>query len=149
MLSADPSGTGSPAQTNNYTLVGSQEIRRTTSDQTVQTVEQITARSKFYQVTYTWFMELITFHSDGVVAAAELKTSEVDLICAHPHVQGFRTEQDFNPSQLLVNFAVIDVGTDDLSAITPVRWEMDQIGEPGVFAAIDKAWTKLVDLGAS
>src|SRR5438445_118882 len=138
MIEASDGGGTAPDAIDNYHLIGTQKIPRVNSDTTVETVVQITAKSKLYLVTYTWFMTLATFNSDGYIAATSLKTSEVNTICAHPHVQEFRSEQDQDNSNLLINNAVIGVGTDDLQIIEPVRYRMDQIGQPGVFAAIDK-----------
>lgn len=148
MLTADPSGVGPDPDIDNYYLIGAGVIPRVSSDTTTTQVAQITVKSKLYLVTYTWFMTLATYKSDGYVAAAELKTSQVNTICAHPHVQEFRSEQDQDASNLLINNAVIGVGTDDLNVIEPVRYRMDSIGLPGVFDAIDAAWAKLVKLGA-
>lgn len=149
MLTADPSGVGPDPEIDNYYLIGLGEIPRSSSDTTTETVVQITAKSKLYLVTYTWFMTTATYKADGEVAAAELKTAQVNQICGHDHVQQFRSEQDFDASNLLINNAVIGVGTEDQNTIVPIRYRMDQIGLPGVFGAIDAAWAKLVKLGAS
>jgi hypothetical protein len=148
MLAANPDG-GGTAGVGNYYLIGVVKLPRVNSDTTTETVVQVTAKSKTYLVTYAWFMTLAEFNSDGYVAATELKTSEVDTICAHPHVTGFRSEQDQDASELLINNAVITVGTDDGNIEETVRDRMDQIGLPAVFAAIDAAWARLVTLGAS
>lgn len=149
MLTADPSGVGPDPDIDNYYLIGTKAIPRVSGDTTTETVQEITVKSKLYLVTYSWFMTLATFNSDGYVAAAELKTAQVNQICGHPHVQQFRSEQDQDASNLLINNAVIGVGTEDQNSIEPVRYRMDQIGLPGVFAAIDAVWAKLVKLGAS
>jgi hypothetical protein len=149
MLAQNPDGGGDVTGVNNYILVGVQKVPRVNSDTTTETVVQITVKSKMYLVTFTWFMTLKTYNSDGYTAAAALKTSEVDQICGHEHVQGFRSEQDQDASNLLINNAVIDVGTDDGNILEPIRYRMDQIDRPGVFQAIDDAWAKLVKLGAS
>lgn len=148
MLPANPDGGGDPT-VDNYILIGVAKVPRVTSDTTTDTVAQITVKSKQYLVTFAWFMTLRTFTSDGYVAAAELKTAEVNTICGHPHITGFRSEQDQDASDLLINNAVITVGTDDGNIEETVRYRMDQIDQPGVFAAIDAAWSRLVKLGAS
>lgn len=148
-LTPDPGGVGTDPTVDNYFLVSLGPVPRVSSDTNVETVIQIAARSKLYGVTYTWFMDLKTYKADGEVAAAELKTAEVNTICGHDHVIGFRSEQDTDASNLLVNNAVITVGTEDGRIQDYVTVRMDSIDQPSVFQAIDDLWTKLVKAGAS
>lgn len=141
------SGGTAPADTA-YTLVAAARITRPSSDNNVQEVVQVTARSHLYLVTYTWFVETASWTADGANPIIALKTSEVNAVCGYDHVIGFRTVQDYDQSRLLVNYAVITVGTDDGSiqdengpTYHPVR--MDQLDGTAPFAAADAIWHTL------
>lgn len=132
-----------------FVLIGSVRTFRVNSDQTTTPVVNVTAQSVTFGVVFTWTVLASTWDADGPAAFVPLKTAEVNTICAHPHVQDFRTEQDQGPSQVLYNYAVITVGTDDQAITDEVRQRMDQIGLPSVFAAIDHVWGQLAAAGAA
>jgi hypothetical protein len=132
-----------------YNLLGTARGFRVNSDQTFTPIITVTAQSQKYLVTYTWTLLAKTWDTDGGPPLIALKTEQVNVICGHEHVQGFRTENDQDRSQVLYHYAVITVGTDDEAITNDVTYRMDQIGQPGVFAAIDKAWNQLVAAGAS
>lgn len=131
-----------------YNLVGVVRGMRVSANDTLTPIATITAQSKKYLVTYTWSILARTLDTDGAPPLIALKTEEVNVICGHDHVQGFRTENDQDASQVLYHYAVITVGTDDEAITDEVRYRMDNIGNPGVFAAIDACWQRLVALGA-
>lgn len=131
------------------TLVGSVRTNRVNSDQTTTPVVNVTAQSTTFGVQFTWTVLAATWDADGPAGVIPLKTAEVNQICAHPHVQDFRTETDQGPSQVLYNYAVITVGTDDQAITDEVRQRMDQIGLPAVFGKIDHVWSQLAAAGAS
>ena len=119
----------------------------------MQSIVQVSAQSAMYLVTFTWFVDPVTWTADGAPGLVGLKTSQVNAICGHDHVIGFRTVQDQDASKLLVNFAIITVGTPDGSAQNendstslPVR--MDEIGTPKPFAVADALWKPLAAVGA-
>jgi hypothetical protein len=141
-------GGGSPTGAN-YRLISTQRTFRVNADQSTTPVINVTAQSLAYGVQFTWTMLAQTWDVSGGPPAVSLKTSEVDQICGHDHVQDFRSEQDQGPSQQLYNYAVITVGTDDQAITDEARIRMDSIGSPGAFAAIDKVWGLLTAAGAS
>ena len=145
MLTPDPSGDVSDAE---FVPLGSARGFHVNSDQSFTPVVTVTAQSKLYLVVYTWNMKASTWDSDQRYAKIAEKTQQVNAICAHPHVQGFRTEQDQDASQVLYFYAVITVGTDDESVTDDVRWRMDSIFQSGVFNKIDATWDGLVKIGA-
>jgi hypothetical protein len=132
-----------------YTLVGSLRTFRVRADNTTQPIQQVTAQSKQYGVTYTWFIDGHTWDTDSGPPLIADKTGYVNEICGHAHVQGFRTEQDQDQSQLLENFAVITVGTDDGSVTDEARVHMDTLETQAPYTAIDAVWKRLVAAGAS
>lgn len=132
-----------------YTGLSTSETERTDDDGTVTPLVQVSVTSARFGVRFTWFMLKTTVVADGIAPAAHLKTGQVNVICAHPHVQGFRSEQDFGRDGTLYNYGVVTVGTDDGSAALETRVRMDAIGQPAVFAAIEHLWTQLVEAGAS
>jgi hypothetical protein len=132
-----------------YTLIGTVRTFRVNSDGTFTPVVNITAVSRTYGVQFTFTIRASTFDADGAPPLTALRTTWVDTICAHDHVQGFHTEQDQGPDQILYNYAMIEVGTDDGSITDEVRVRMDQLNTPAAFGAIDAAWRRLVALGAS
>ena len=145
--SSDSSGAVAPEDTA-YNLVSTQRTFRVNADNSTTEVVNISAQSQLYLVYYTWTILAATFDADGAPPLVSLKTSEVNVICGHPHVQDFRTEQDQGPSDVLYNYAVVTVGTDDQAITTEVRQRMDSIDTPEVFGKIDKAWSQLQALGA-
>lgn len=132
-----------------YTLVGQQRtFRVNTSANTFTPIVNVTVQSVAYGVQYTWTVLAKTVDDDGLPSVAEQKTGEVNQICSTDHVQDFRTEQDQGPSQVLYNYAVITVGTDDGAITDEVRVRMDLINQPSAFAAITACWNRLVAAGA-
>lgn len=145
-MPVEPTDGGTSAAEAAYTLVGAVTTSRVAGDNTVQQVIQATARSKKFGVTFTWFVNPTVWTADGGPPLIRLKTAQVNAIMEAPHVQAFRTEQDQDASRLLVNIAVITVGTDDDAITEEVRVRMDRINEPRTFAAIASAWKRLVAL---
>ena len=144
-----PADEGSTASDSAYWPRGATRTFRVNPDGSTTPIVIVSAQSKKYGVTYTWTMLASTWDTDGGPPAIALKTEEVNVICGHEHVQDFRSEQDQGPSNQLFNYAVITVGTDDQVLTDEARWRMDSIGQPGVFAAIDAVWARLVAIGAS
>lgn len=132
-----------------YQLVGVVNTFRLNQNNTTTPLVEITARSLAYDVLFTWDVLASTYLADGPDTLAQQKANEVAAICAHAHVQTFRTEQDQDRSGLLYNYAVIGVGTADLAIVVEVTARMDQLDEPGVFTAIDAAWNQLAAAGVS
>jgi hypothetical protein len=132
-----------------FQLIGTVRTFRVNSDGTFTPVVNITARSRTYGVQFTFTIRASTFEADGAPPLTALRTEWVDTVCAHAHVQGFRTEQEQGPDQVMYNFAVIEVGTDDGSITDEVTVRMDALNTPDTFGKIDAAWQRLVALGAS
>jgi hypothetical protein len=130
-----------------YTFLGSVRTFRVNPDQSTTPVVNVTAQSTVFGVQFTWTVLAETWDASGPAGVIPQKTGEVNLICGKPHVQDFRTEQDQGPSQVLYNFAVITVGTDDQSITDEVRVRMDHISPPPN-AQIDAVWQRLADAGA-
>lgn len=146
-MNAIDGGTGATSD-DGYSLVGTQQTFRVNADGTTTPIVLVTAYSLLYGITFFWFITEQTFTSGGAAAATAAKTQQVNAIAAHPHVQGFRSEQDQDASGLLYNYGVITVGTDNLAITSVVRQRMDRLGLDATFAMIDAAWQRLVDLGA-
>jgi hypothetical protein len=132
-----------------YQLIGVNRTFRVNSDGTFTPIANITAASKTYGVQFTFTILATTLDNDGAPSETALRTEWVDTIAAHPHVVGFRSEVDQGPDQVLYNYGVITVGTDDQTITDEVRVRMDQLNEPSTFGAIDACWKRLVALGAS
>ena len=146
MLVSEQGGGGGGA--GGYTLVGVVNTFRVNQNNTTTPIVQLTASSAAYLVTFTWDVTTATYLADGGANLAQQKVGEVDAICGAAHVQGFRTEQEQDASQILYNYAVITVGTDDQAITDQVSVRMDHIGQPAAFAAIAACWERLVAAGA-
>ena len=142
MLEIPDTTGGSPADTA-FDLVASAPTSRVSGDQTIQNVVQVTARSKLYGVTFTWFVEPQNWNIGNNVGLVGAKTADVNAVCAHARVIGFRTVQDQDPSRLLLNYAVITVGTDDGSVQGDVIVGMQNVNSAPTFQQIDALWTQL------
>lgn len=131
-----------------YTFAGSARTFRVNADQSTTPVVNVTAISNLYGVQFTWTVTAATWDASGPAGVIPLKTEEVNAVCGHEHVQDFRTETDQGPSQVLYNYAVITVGTDDQAITDEVRVRMDHLNDPTTFAAIDHTWSQLAAAGA-
>jgi len=147
VLPANPGGGG--GESDPYTVISIVRTIRPNNDGTITPVVNATAQSSTYLVTFTFTMLAATWDTDGGPPLIEERTSWVDTVCAHPHVQGFHTEQDTGPDNVLYNYGVILVGTDDLQLTDEARVRMDQLNTPGAFAAIDACWKRLQAVGAT
>lgn len=134
---------GASTATIAYTLVAAAPTSRVASDNTIQDVIQVTATSTEYAVTFTFFVTPQSWTTDGGPPLIQEKTGQVNAVMEAAHVQGFRTVQEQNASRLLVNYAVISVGTDDGLIYDEVQVEMDKLGTPAVFGAISATWDRL------
>lgn len=144
-----PVDQGGDAADHPYTPIATQRTFRVNNDGTFTPVVNITAASTTYGVQFTFTLLASTFDDDGGPPLTAERTAWVDEICGHAHVQDFWSETDQGPSQLLYNYGVITVGTDDGAITTQVRVRMDLLNAESTFAAIDKAWKQLQALGAS
>lgn len=140
---------GAPGVGHPYKLIGTVRTFRVNNDGTFTPVVNITALSATYGVQFTFTITAQTFQADGARTQAELRTEWVDTIAAHEHVIGFHSEVDQGPDQILYNYGVIQVGTEDGAISDEVRVRMDQLNTPATFAAIEASWQRLVALGAS
>jgi hypothetical protein len=152
MLPVNPDQGGTSPEAAAYRLIAAARIQRVTSDNTLQNIVQVTAQSLMFLVTFTWFVEPLSWTADGAPGTVGLKTSQVNTICAHEHVIGFRSVQDQDASRLLNNYAIITVGRDDGSAqnendasFHPVR--MDQLDGTLPFDVIDALYAPLAAVG--
>lgn len=132
-----------------YTLLSSSRTSRVLPNNTTQPIQDVTAMSNLYGVAFEFFVSGTTWDTDGGPPLIAERTAWVNEVCAYRHVQGFRTEQDLNASELLVNIAVITVGTDDGAITAEARVQMDHLNDPATFGAIDKVWATLAAAGAS
>jgi len=126
-----------------YNLISATRTFRVNSDGSTTPVINVTAQSQKYDVLYTWTMLAATWDSDQGGPAVSLKTEQVNAICDWPHVQDFRTETDQGASQVLYNFAVITVGTDDEAITNDLRVRMDHLNASSVFTQIDALWAQI------
>jgi hypothetical protein len=140
---------GGDAADHPYRLIGTQRTQRVNNDGTLTPIVNITAQSVLYGVQFTFTILASTFDTDGGPPLTAERTNWVDEICGHAHVQGFWSEQDQGPDQILYNYGVITVGTDDGAITDQVRVRMDHLNDSATFGAIDASWKRLQALGAS
>jgi hypothetical protein len=138
---------GDSVGTSGYSIVGQFTTFQVNDNNTTTPIEQITARSDKYGVTFTFNVLKSTYDADGGAVLASEKTAQVDQIGAHDHVVGLRGGQDQDPNGHLYNYLFVTVGTDDLARTSEIQIRMDHLGDVAAFAAIDRAWTLLQDLG--
>jgi len=141
----EPGDVGAPGR---YNLLGVVNTFRVNQNNTTTPLVELTAYSIVYGVTYTWAVSKATYVADGGDVLASEKTAQVEAICAAPHVHAPPTEKDEDESDLLYNYAVITVGTDDGAIADSTSVRMDQLGTPGAFQAIADTWARLVKTGA-
>lgn len=146
-MALEPVGGGDAAD-HPYRLIATQRTFRVNNDGTFTPVVNITAASVLYGVQFTFTILAKTFDTDGGPPLTAERTNWVDTICAHDHVQGFWSETDQGPDQILYNYGVITVGTDDGAITDQVRARMDQLNAPATFGLIDASWKRLQALGA-
>lgn len=139
---------GSSVGSGAYDIIDQVSTVQVNPNNTVTPIEQITFRALLYDVTATFNVLAATYQADGAPGLVSEKTAQVEQLCAHPQVQGARGEQDQDPaSTRLYNYLVLTVGTDDLARTSEVKIRMDQLGTPAAFAAIDRAWQLIQQLG--
>ena len=126
-----------------YNLIAAQRTFRVNSDGSTTPVVNITAQSQKYGVVYTWTMLASVWDGDQGQANAMTKTEQVNVICSQDHVQDFRTETDQGASQILYNFAVITVGTDDGTITNEFRVRMDHLSDSSVLTQIGTVWDQI------
>lgn len=139
--------TGASVGTSEYEVVSQSSTFRVNANNTTTAIEQITARSLLYDVTFTFNVTAATYNADGAAVLASEKTAQVNEIAGHDHVVALRGEEDQGSDGNLYNYLVVSVGTADGSRYSDVRIRMDNIGTPAAFGAIDKAWNLLTALG--
>lgn len=139
---------GGEVQTNDYELLGAVSTLRNGPNNTLLPIEEITARSTLYDVSFTFAVTQATFLSNGGPVLASEKTAYVNEIGGHDHVVGLRGEQDTAQDGNVYNYLVITVGNDEGTITTDVRVRMDALGTQQPYALIDQAWTLLHNLGA-
>lgn len=146
-MALEPSDGGS-VSTTDYQLVGAVSTFRNGPNNTLVPVEEITARSTLYDVTFTFDVSQSALLGESAAMLASDKTGQVNAIGAYDHVIGLRSEQDTGNDGNVYNYLVITVGTADGLISTDVRVRMDSIGAQSAYAAIDNAWKALAALGA-
>jgi hypothetical protein len=138
---------GELAADDDYQIVGQNSTYRVNNNNTTTPIEQITARSVKYDVTFTFNVNATTYNNAGAAVLARSKTAEVNAIAAVDHVIGVRGEEDQGSDGNLYNYLVVTVGTDDGERQSDVRIRMDHLGDPSAFGQVHRAWDLLVALG--
>lgn len=140
--------TGGTASAGEYDLISSYRTFRVRPDNTTQPIQAVTAQSKLYGVSFSFFIDGRTWDTDGGPPFIRDMTAYVNDVCGMDHVVGFRSEQDLGSDQMLYNFAVITVGTEDGSVTDEARVRMDQLRTGAEVPAIAAVWKRLQDAGA-
>jgi len=144
----DPGGGGGDGGGPLYTPISSVRTFRVLGDNSTQPIQAVTAASKLYGVQFSFFIDGHVWDTDGGPPFINDMTGYVNNVCSLDHVIGFRTEQDLGPDQLLYNYAVITVGTEDGLLTDEARVRMDLLRTGAEVPAIDAAWKRLQDIGA-
>lgn len=131
-----------------YTLLSSFRTFRVRPDNTTQPIQAVTAQSDYYGVSFSFFIDGTTWDTDSGPPFIRDMTAYVNDVCGLDHVVGFRSEQDLGTDQMLYNFAVITVGTEDGSITDEARVRMDMLRTGAAVPAVDAVWQRLVDAGA-
>jgi hypothetical protein len=139
---------GGDAADNPFRLIGTQRTQRVNNDGTLTPIINVTAQSVVFGVQFTFTLLASTWDTDGGPPLIAERTGWVDEICRHVHVQGFYSEQDQGPDQILYNYGVIIVGTDDGAITDYTRARMDRLNDAATFGAIDAVWSRLAAAGA-
>lgn len=140
---------GESVGTDEYEIVGQNSSYRINPNNTTTPIEQITARSLKYGVTFTFNVTQATYLANSGPVLASEKTAQVNELAAVDHVIAVRGEEDQGPDGNLYNYLVVTVGTPDGERTQDVRIRMDQIGTQGAFAAVTRAWNLMNTLGAT
>lgn len=140
---------GGDASEHPFIPIGIQRGTRLNNDGTFTPVVNVTAQSALYGVQFTFTVLASNWDADvGPTLTAE-RANWVDEVCGAAHVQDFWTESDEGPSSILYNYAIITVGTDDKALTDEVSVRMDHLNDQATFAAIDKAWQRIVAMGGA
>jgi hypothetical protein len=131
-----------------YIPIASVRTFRVLGDNSTQPIQAVTAQSVQYGVQFSFFIDGKTWDTDGGPPFISNMTGYVDDVCGMDHVIGFRTEQDLGPDQLLYNYAVITVGTEDGLITDEARVRMDGLFTGAEVPAIAAAWARLQAIGA-
>lgn len=132
-----------------YAIVGQNSTFKVNPNNTTTAIEQITARSLKYDVTFSFNVTKHTFDNNGAQVLVAERTAQVNEIAGHDHVYAVRGEEDQGRDGNLYNYLVVTVGTPDGERTTDVRIRMDQIGTVGAFQAINTAYANLLAVGPS
>ena len=142
-------GGGGPSEGGNlYDPIASVRTFRVLPNNETQPIQAVTVRSKQYGVVFSFFIDGTTWDTDGGPPFINDMTGYVDDVCGMDHVIGFRSEQDLGPDQLLYNYAVITVGTEDGLITDEARVRMDLLRQGAEVPAIGAAWSRLQAIGA-
>lgn len=142
------SGGGGQPSDGKYDLLSSFRTFRVLADNTTQPIQAVTAESVLFGVSFSFFVSGTTWDTDGGPPFITQMCAYVNDVCGMDHVVGFRSEQDLGPDQVLYNFAVITVGTEDGSITDEARVRMDQLAQGAEVPAITAVWNRLVAAGA-
>ena len=141
-------GDGGGASAGEYDPIASTRTFRVLPNNDTQPIQAVTVRSRLYGVVFSFFIDGNTWDTDGGPPFIRDMTAYVNDVCGMDHVIGFRSEQDLGPDQLLYNYAVITVGTDDELLTDEARVRMDQLRNGAEVPAINAAWSRLQAIGA-
>ena len=147
-MALEPVGGGDAAD-HPYRLIGSERTNRANNDGTFTPVVNMTLQSVLYGVQFRFTILASTWDSGGAPPLEAERTAWVDQVCSHDHVQGFYTQADQGPDQVIYNFAHIVVGTDDAAITDETVVRMDHLNDSSTFTKIDQTWARLVAAGAS
>lgn len=143
-------GTGTGTGTSQgYDPIASVRTFRVLPNNETQPIQAVTVRSQTYGVVFSFFIDGTTWDTDGGPPFIHDMTGYVNDVCGMDHVVGFRTEQDLGPDQLLYNYAVITVGTEDGLLTDEARVRMDLLRTGAEVPQIEAAWARLQAIGVT
>lgn len=140
---------GGDAADHPYIFIGADRTNRVNADNTFTPVVNINLQSALYGVQFVFTILASTWDAGGAPPLEAERTNWVDAVCGYRHVVGFRSEQDQGADRVLYNYAKITVGPEGSTTGDEVTVRMDHLNDPSTFAAIDAAWNRLADAGAT
>lgn len=140
---------GEPGTTGKYRILGQEPTIMVRAGNQVFDAVTVTAIDGVFGVVFQFTKTRAEWEGQIVTVAAADRASWIQVMAQHAHVTAMAYAQGITAAGLLRDEMVMTVSTPDEQNQAEVTWPLDTLNTPGAFAAVDRAYDRLVAVANS
>lgn len=140
---------GEPGTTGKYRILGQEPTILVRAANNVVDAVTVTAVDGVFGVVFQFTKSRKDWEGQIVTVAAADRASWIQVMAQHEHVTAMAYQQGITAASLLRDEMVMTVSTPNGENAIDVAWPLDTLNTPAAFAAVDRAYDRLVAVANS